>query len=168
MTEQTPGSNPYGTPSTGGPQPIRPYQGALNRVIRVLLRIPVVGEQVGKRLLVLYVVGRKSGKVYEVPVAYTRHEGDLLVGTALHPWVKNIRKDVPVQVSLGGARRRTADAEVLSDSESVVRLSEVIARDNKQWAAFNGMGFDAAGNPNKADAYQSWQQGAVIIRLHLH
>ncbi|MFF0614102.1 hypothetical protein ACFYUD_36095 [Nocardia tengchongensis] len=93
-----------------------------------------------------------------------RHGGDILVGTAKHPWVSNIRKGVPLEVSFGGSRL-TADAEVLADEESVVRLSEAIARDNKQWAKFNGMGFDADGNPNRADAYQSWQQGTVILRL---
>ncbi|MTE14400.1 DUF385 domain-containing protein [Nocardia sp. CT2-14] len=132
--------------------------------MRSLLKVPVLSAQVGKRLCVLHVVGRKSGKPYDVPVAYTRYEGDILVGTAKRPWVSNIRKGVPIEVSFGGPRQ-TADAEVLTDADSVVRLSEVIARDNKQWAKFNGMGTDAAGNPNKADAYQSWQQGCVIIRL---
>ncbi|MGW5226045.1 nitroreductase/quinone reductase family protein [Nocardia niigatensis] len=164
MTEQTPEANPYGTPTTAGPEPIPSYQNLVNTLIRSLLRVPVLSTPVGKRLCVLHVVGRKSGKHYDVPVAYTRHENAILVGTAKRPWVSNIRKGVPIEVSFGGPRH-PADAEVLTDAESVVRLSEVIARDNKQWAKFNGMGFDAAGNPNRADAYQSWEQGAVIIRL---
>ncbi|WP_157535178.1 nitroreductase/quinone reductase family protein [Nocardia inohanensis] len=164
MSEQTPETNPYGTPSTSGPEPIRSYQGTLNKVIRTLLKAPILGRQLGKRLAVLHVTGRKSGKVYDVPIAYTRQGGALLVGTAKHPWVRNIRKDVPIQISMGGPKL-TADAEVFEDAESVVRLSTVIATDNKQWAKFNGIGFDAAGNPNKADAYQSWQQGAVIISV---
>ncbi|AYF79522.1 DUF385 domain-containing protein [Nocardia yunnanensis] len=135
--------------------------------MRVLLKVPLLAPRVGKRLCVLHVVGRKSGKVYDVPVAYTRHEGDILVGTAKRPWVSNIRKGTPLAVSFGGPKR-TADAEVLTDAESVVRLSEVIARDNKQWAKFNGIGLDAQGNPSKADSYQSWQQGCVIIRLSVH
>ncbi|MEV6772150.1 nitroreductase/quinone reductase family protein [Nocardia sp. NPDC051030] len=166
MSEQTPETNPYGTPSTTGPGPIPSYQGVLNNLIRTLLRVPVLGGQVGKRLLVISVTGRKSGKVYDVPVAYTRHDGELLIGTSLRPWVKNIRKDVPVQVSLGGPKR-TADGEVFTDSESVMRLFEIVARDNHANAKFNGIGFDAAGNPNKADIYQTWQQGGVVIRLTL-
>ncbi|MFE3258461.1 nitroreductase family deazaflavin-dependent oxidoreductase [Nocardia sp. NPDC059091] len=164
MTDRTPETNPYGTPTTTGPETIRSYQNLLNTFIRGLLRVPVLSGRVGKRLCVLHVVGRKSGRHYDVPVAYTRHDGDILVGTAKHPWVSNIRKGVPIEVSFGGPRH-TADAEVVTDAESVVRLSEVIARDNEQWAKFNGMGVDAAGNPNLADAYQSWQQGCVIIRL---
>ncbi|MFE3188101.1 nitroreductase family deazaflavin-dependent oxidoreductase [Nocardia sp. NPDC059240] len=167
MTEQTPDTNPYGTPTTSGPEPIRSTQNLLNTFIRSLLKVPLLAPQVGKRLCVLHVVGRKSGKVYDVPVAYTRHDGDILIGTGKHPWVSNIRKGTPIAVSFGGPKH-TADAEVLTDAESVVRLSEVIARDNKQWAKFNGMSIDAQGNPNLADAYQSWQQGCVIIRLTVH
>ncbi|MVU83729.1 DUF385 domain-containing protein [Nocardia sp. ET3-3] len=135
--------------------------------MRGLLKVPFLAPQIGKSLCVLHIIGRKSGKQYDVPVAYTRHEGDILIGTAKRPWVSNIRKGTPLAVSFGGPKR-TADAEVLTDAESVVRLSEVIARDNKQWAKFNGIGLDAQGNPNKADAYQSWQQGCVILRLTVH
>ncbi|MEU1430233.1 hypothetical protein ABZ412_24450 [Nocardia sp. NPDC005746] len=69
-------------------------------------------------------------------------------------------------MSFGGPKH-TADAEVLSDEDTVIRLSEAIARHNKQWAKFNGIGFDAAGAPNRADAYQSWQQGCVSIRFRV-
>lgn len=157
-------ANPYGTPSTTGPEPIGPYQNRINTFMRGLLRVPLLSRQIGKRLCILHVVGRKSGKHYDVPVAYTPSGGDLLIGTAKRPWVSNIRTGEPLEVSFGGPRH-TADVELFTDEESVVRLSEAIARDNKQWAKFNGMGFDADGNPNLADAYQSWQQGTVILRL---
>jgi deazaflavin-dependent oxidoreductase (nitroreductase family) len=166
MTSDSSAPNPYGTPSTSGPGGTMRFQGVMNGLVGLLLRVPGLGSIVGRRLLVLHVVGRKSGKRYDIPVAYTRHEGALLIGTALHPWVKNIRKDVPVQVSMGG-RPRTAAAEVCTDMETVMRLYEIIARDNRQNAGFNGIGFDASGNPNKADIYQTWQQSGAVIRLTL-
>ncbi|MFE6860950.1 nitroreductase/quinone reductase family protein [Nocardia sp. NPDC057668] len=167
MTAQPPETNPFGIPTTTGPQPIRSSQGTLNKFIRVLLRVPVLSGVVGKRLVILHVVGRKTGKVYDVPLAYTRHEGELLIGTANHPWVRNIRKDVPLEISAGGPRR-TMDAEVHTDSESVMRLYEIVARDNARNAAFNGIGFDPDGSPHRADIYQTWQQGGVVIRLTPH
>ncbi|MGW4353120.1 nitroreductase/quinone reductase family protein [Nocardia sp. NPDC004582] len=166
MTDHRPATNPYGTPSTTGPASVHWYQNLINAVIRGLLRAPVLSLRVGKRLCILHVVGRKSGTRYDVPVAYTRHAGDILIGAGTRPWVSNIRSGVPIEVSFGGPRR-PADAEVISDADTVVRLSEDIARDNKQWARYNGIGFDADGNPNRADAYQSWQQGCVIIRLRV-
>ncbi|WP_459959792.1 nitroreductase/quinone reductase family protein [Nocardia sp. IFM 10818] len=164
MSEQTPDANPYGTPSTSGPQPIPSYQRYVNATMRTLLRMPGISSVVGKRLLVIHVTGRKSGKVYDVPVAYTRHGDEILVGTRSLPWVRNIRKDNPVQLSMGGPRR-TADGEVATDNESVMRLYEIIARDNATNAKFNGIGFAPDGSPNKADIYQTWQQGGVVIRL---
>lgn len=166
MTTQPPESNPFGTPSTSGPLPIRAYQGVLNKAINGLLKVPVISGAIGKKLITLHVVGRKSGKVYDIPVAYTRHGDELLIGTSNRPWVRNIGKDIPVEVSMGGPRR-TADAEVFTDSESVMRLYNIIARDNKQNAEFNGIGFDPDGSPHQADIYQTWQKGGVVIRLIL-
>ena len=40
------------------------FQGAANRVVRALLRTPLLARLVGARLLTLYVVGRKSGRRY--------------------------------------------------------------------------------------------------------
>ncbi|GAA5078514.1 nitroreductase family deazaflavin-dependent oxidoreductase [Nocardia iowensis] len=164
MSDAVPGENPYGTPSTTGPQPIPSAQAVTNKIVRTLLRVPAVSGLVGKRLLTLHVVGRKSGKVYDVPVAYTRHNGTLLIGTALRPWVKNLQAGGPVQVSMGG-KPRTFDPVVHTEQRDVMRLYEVIARDNATNAKFNGIGFTADGSPNKADLYQTWQQGGVVIAL---
>lgn len=164
MTEQPPAENPYGTPSTTGPEPMRSYQGTVNRVVRTLLRLPVISGFIGKHLLTLHVVGRKSGKVYDVPVAYTDHNGTLLIGTALRPWVKNLQAGDPVEASLG-SKPRTFVPVVHTGEQDVMRLYEVIARDNKTNAKFNGIGFAADGSPNQADLYQTWQQGGVVIAL---
>lgn len=65
-------------------------QGLVNRIVRGLLRTPLACRVLGNRLVTLYVVGRKSGRHYTVPVAYTRDEGTLLVGTPFatgrSPW----------------------------------------------------------------------------------
>ena len=56
-------------------------QNLVNRIIRGLLRTPLLSRLAGRRLVTVYVTGRTSGRRYAVPVAYTRHEGDLLIGT---------------------------------------------------------------------------------------
>jgi hypothetical protein len=56
-------------------------QGPVNRVIRALLRTPLLCHAVGKRLITVYVVGRKSGRHCAVPVAYARHDGSILIGS---------------------------------------------------------------------------------------
>jgi hypothetical protein len=162
-SESTPAAA-YGKPTTSGPQPIASYQGALNGFIKGLLRVPLISRLVGSKLLTFTVVGRKSGKTYVIPVAYTRHQGQLLVGTRLWPWVKNLRPGEPVTIRLKG-RQRLADWELFTDEQTVVELYDVIARDNHQNAKFAGIGFAPDGSPNPADLHQAWAKGCAVIRL---
>jgi hypothetical protein len=165
-SESTPAPAVYGKPTTSGPQPIASYQGALNGFIKSLLRVPVISRAVGAKLLTFTVVGRKSGKTYVIPVAYTKHEGRLLVGTRMWPWVKNLRPGEPATVRLKG-RQRLADWELLTDEQTVIELYRVIAIDNHANAKFAGIGFAPDGSPNPADLYQAWAKGCVVIRLSL-
>jgi hypothetical protein len=154
----------FGTPTTSGPKPIAPYQNAVNRLMRVLLRTPLLSLGIGKRLLAFNLVGRKSGKKYVIPVAYTRHEGKLLVGVIAKKWASNIRPGEPVSITLLG-RKRLADVVIRRDEASVVQLFDVIARDNHAHAAFSGVGYDADGSPHRADLLQAYEKGAVVIEL---
>ena len=174
----TPASIPASTPaSTPASPPASPpggsgvraetlaWQGAANSIVRGLLRVPLVSRVVGKRLITVYVVGRKSGKRYAVPVAYTRHEGTLLIGTPFG-WGRNLRTGVPVEVRFKG-RRRVADVLVRTDEDAVVEDYAVMARDNRNFADFNKIGFDEQGDPDPADLRLAWAAGARAFRLTL-
>ncbi len=138
-------------------------QDLVNRIVRGLLRTPLISRLVGSRLITVYVVGRKSGRRYPVPVAYTRHEGDLLVGTPFG-WGRNLRTGEPVAIRLKG-RRRLADVRVLTEEHDVVDAYAVMARGNHNFAKFNRIGFDPAGNPVPADLHLAWAAGARAFRL---
>jgi len=140
-----------------------PLQGLLNRMMRGLLRAPLLGRLLGSRLIVIYAVGRKTGKRYAVPVAYTRSEGHLLVGTPC-AWGRNLRTGQPVEILLKG-KVCTADVEVVTDEPGVVAAYATMARDNRQFASLNGIGLDAAGEPNADDLHLAWQAGARAFRL---
>jgi deazaflavin-dependent oxidoreductase (nitroreductase family) len=138
-------------------------QNTANRVVRVLLRTPLLARLIGTRLLTVYVVGRKTGKRYAVPVAYSRHEGVLMFGTEFR-WVRNLRTGEPVEIRLAG-RRRTADVTVTTDEAGVVADYGVLARDNHQFARFNRIALDDAGEPDPADLHRRWAAGARSVRL---
>ena len=138
-------------------------QSLVNRIIRGLLRVPLVSRLVGSRLVTVYVVGRKSGRRYTVPVAYTRHEADLLIGTPFG-WGRNLRTGEAVAIRLKG-RRRLADVRVLADERGVVDAYAVMARENHAFAKFNNIGFDPDGNPVPADLHLAWAAGARAFRL---
>jgi F420H(2)-dependent quinone reductase len=128
-------------------------QDLVNRIVRGLLRTPLLSRLAGRRLVTLYIVGRKSGRRYALPVAYTRHEGDLLIGTPFG-WGRNLRTGEAVTIRLKG-RRRLADVLVLADEQEVVDA----------YAKFNDIGFDSAGNPVPADLRLAWTAGARAFRL---
>jgi deazaflavin-dependent oxidoreductase (nitroreductase family) len=138
-------------------------QALANRVVRGLLRTPLLSSAVGGRLVTLYVVGRKSGRRYTVPVAYTRQGDDLLIGTPFG-WGRNLRTGEPVQIRLKG-RLRQAGVQVYKDEADVTRAYAAMCRDNKQFAKFNKIGFDAAGNPDPDDLHLAWMAGARAFRL---
>lgn len=138
-------------------------QGLVNRLVRGVLRTPILCRAAGARLITLYVVGRKSGRRYAIPVAYTRHEGRLLVGTPF-AWGRNLRTGEPVQIRLRG-RRVQAEVEVISDEPGVVEAYAIMARDNRQFARLNGIGLDAAGEPSRDDLHLAFAAGARAFRF---
>src|SRR3954447_6913529 len=116
------------------------FQTAANAVTRALLRVPLLNRLVGRRLIVIDVVGRTSGKHYQVPVAYTRHDGELLVGTPFH-WGRNLRTGEPVTILLKG-RRAAAEVALLTADTEAVRSYEHRLGHNRQFAAFNKIGLN--------------------------
>jgi F420H(2)-dependent quinone reductase len=151
----------------GGKSPSAPstpaMQGFANRLVRGLLRTPLISRAMGNRLVILYILGRKSGRRYSIPVAYTRHEGDMLIGTPFG-WGRNLRTGEPVEIRLKG-KRRTADVVAYSAEADVTSAYELMTRDNRTFANFNKVGFDADGNPRPEDLHRAWADGARAFRL---
>ncbi len=139
------------------------FQGLANRIVRTLLATPLLARVVGKRLITIHAVGRKSGKRYTVPVAYTRDGADMLIG-APFAWARNLRTGEPVEVRYLG-RLRKADVRVHTDEADVVKYYDVICRDNHNFASINKVGLDAAGNPDPEDMKLAWAAGARVLRL---
>ncbi len=152
-----------GQPAPGVRAQTLAWQGLANRIVRGLLRTPLVCRLAGRRLITVYAVGRKSGRHYTVPVAYTRHDGSLLIGTPF-AWGRNLRTGEPVDIRLKG-KRRPAEVQVRTDEAGVVELYAVMARDNHSFAKFNKIGFGPAGTPDPEDLHLAWAAGARAIRL---
>jgi deazaflavin-dependent oxidoreductase (nitroreductase family) len=140
-------------------------QGVANVVMRGLLSTPGIAGGIGKYLIILYVVGRKSGRHYTIPVAYTQHEGAILVGTPFG-WGKNLRTGEPLDVRYKG-KRHTANVEVVKDESGVVTLYDAMCRDNHNFAKFNKVRLEKDGTPNAEDLRAAWQAGARAFKLTL-
>ncbi len=149
---------------TGRARTLR-LQGLVNQLVRGLLRAPLLCRLVGRRLITVYVIGRKSGRHYTIPVAYARQERALLVGTQFS-WIRNLRTGEPVEIRLLG-KRRSADVQVLADETGVVEHLAVMARDNHQFAKFNRIDLDQRGDPRPDDLHLAWVAGARVALLTL-
>jgi hypothetical protein len=139
------------------------FQKAANRVVRALLRTPFLCRLAGRRLITIYVIGRKSGRCYPIPVAYTRHADGLLVGTQFS-WVRNLRHGEAVEIRLRG-KRQPVLVELISDPAGVAECYSIMARDNRQFAKFNNIGFDEHGVPQQRDLDLAWVAGARALLL---
>ncbi len=163
VNSEPPNSSPNRQPTSGARAQTLAVQGLVNRIVRGMLRTPLLCRVVGNRLITVYVVGRHSGRHYAVPVAYTRHDGILLIGTSF-AWGRNLRTGEPVDIRFRG-KRRPAGVEVLVDEAGVVEHYAVMARDNHNFAKFNKVGLDQAGNPSPEDLHLAWGAGARALRL---
>lgn len=161
MSDANPASG--GQLTSGGRAQKLALQGLVNGLIRGVLRTPLLSRAAGKRLITMYVIGRKSGRRYTVPVAYTRHNGAILIGTEF-AWVRNLRTGEPVDIRLAG-KRRSADVRVITDEAGVVEYYRLMARDNRQWASFNKIAIDRAGNPSPDDLHSAWAAGGRAVVL---
>jgi hypothetical protein len=165
MTEQPTYQTAAGGPlGTAQPRPQKmAIQGAVNRLMLGVLRTPGLSQLAGKRLVTLYIVGRKSGRKYTIPVAYTKDKEDLLIGTPFG-WGRNLRTGEPLAIRLKG-RLRQADVRAYTSEADVTGLYAEMTKDNKAFANFNKVGFDADGNPKSDDLRAAWAGGARAFRL---
>jgi deazaflavin-dependent oxidoreductase (nitroreductase family) len=152
-----------GAPRTAQRAQRLPGQRALNVLVRGLLRTPGLAQIVGRRLVTLYVVGRKSGRRYYIPVAYMSEGNDLLIGTSSQ-WGRNLASGEPVAIRLKG-RRRWATARVSSTEADVAAAYSAMARANATFAKFNHIHRHADGEPDRDDLHLAWAGGARAIRL---
>ena len=148
--------------SANGSQTL-PTQGLVNQIVRGLLHAPGLSKVVGSRLLTVYVTGRKSGRRYILPVAYTRYDGALLIGSSF-AWGRNLRTGEPVEILLQG-KKRLADVQVFKDEAEVAKAYTVICKDNHNFAQFNKISIGPDGEPDPDDLHAAWAAGARAFRL---
>jgi hypothetical protein len=96
-----------------------------NRLIAGLLRSPL-HPLVSRRLMLITVTGRRTGREHTLPVMYTR-SGEVLTVPVMWPerklWWRNLRDGAPVSVRLNGRELRAhAEAIAGTDGETTVRV----------------------------------------------
>ena len=98
---------------------------ALVRLVNPVVRRLVEAGLGGGSLLVLHVRGRRSGRVYDVPVGYHLVDGVVTVLTDSR-WRHNLSPSSEVEVTLRGVRAPWR-ATVTEDPEQVLQVHDALA-----------------------------------------
>jgi deazaflavin-dependent oxidoreductase (nitroreductase family) len=136
-----------------------------NPMMAWLLRSPLHGL-ISKSFMLVTYTGRKSGRVYTIPVNYVQN-GSVLTVTSYRQrtWWRNLRGGAPVSVRLQG-RELQATGEVIEDDEGVAAALNTYLQNAPGSAKYFQVGLDASGRPEAADVLQA-ARDRVMIRIQL-
>jgi hypothetical protein len=92
-----------------------------------LINAPLVGRVVGRGLVVIRYVGRRSGKTFEIPVGYRRSGADLIIGVtapdAKNWWRNFLDEGGPITLLNLRGRDRTGHAVANRDAKGRVTVT---------------------------------------------
>ena len=100
---------------------------ALNVPMRGVLSLPFP-TPLGRRLMLVTHIGRKTGRAYRQPVSYVR-DGDTLLTPGGGAWTRNLREGQPINARLAGKKVQLRP-DLVSDPDEVVSLLERMATAN--------------------------------------
>lgn len=139
-----------------------PLQKFFDAVVRGLLRSPLHPVLSG-RLAVVTVTGRKTGRVYQVPVGYVEHDGEILVGSP-GTWTRNLRGGAPASVRVRG-RELPMRGEVITDADQAAPLYKAVLARNPTHGRFVGITLDEQGEPRREQLRTAFERGIVLVRF---
>jgi hypothetical protein len=103
----------------------------VNRLAVALLDAPVLGRIVGRGLVKIRYVGRRSGKTVKLPVGYRRSGGDIIIGVAApdaKTWWRNFVGDGgPIELLGLDGRDRLAHAVANRDGQGRVSVTVTVS-----------------------------------------
>jgi hypothetical protein len=113
----------------------------INVPMRRVLSLPFP-TPLGRRLMVITLTGRKTGRIYRQPVSYV-DDGDTLLTPGGGAWTRNLREDTAVPARVNGKTVQLRP-ELVRDPDEVVRLLGLMAQRNPRITSFVPF-FDKAG-----------------------
>lgn len=154
-------------PGTTRPPLSRRLQARFFRVanvpMRLILGLPVP-TPLGRNLMLAFIIGRKTGRIYRQPLSYVR-DGDALLTPGGGKWKFNLVSGAPVRIRLRG-KDISATPELVGDVDQVGRLLRVMAAGNPAAARFVGIQRGADGSFDRDGVARAVQYGFRIVRWH--
>jgi hypothetical protein len=135
----------------------------VNIPMRRVLQLPFE-TPISRRLMLLHLIGRKSGRAYRQPVSYMV-DGATLLSPGGGNWKLNLREGEPIWVRLRGRDRR-ARPEFIRDPSEVERLLLTMMRANPRMTSFVPF-IGSDGRIDQASLSLAVARGFCIIRWHV-
>ena len=139
----------------------RPLNAAMATVLSSPLHVVV-----SRRLLLMLIPGRRTGKIYRVPAGYAQRGDELFIGTGATQWRHNLEAATEITVILRGDSWR-AHPEVITDEDRVAALYGHILAAGLVHARYAGIHADPDGSPHRADLHNALANGVALVRLTL-
>jgi deazaflavin-dependent oxidoreductase (nitroreductase family) len=136
-----------------------------NPIMEWVLKSPLHGMLSGNTMIV-YFIGRKSGKAYHVPVGYLHKNDSLLtVSSKQRTWWRNLRGGADVTILLKG-KLVSAHAQVAEDNQGVAEGLKDFIGENQQAARIFGVKLGVNGQLEPESLQQATRE-RVIVRTSL-
>jgi hypothetical protein len=136
----------------------------VNVPMRRMLALPFPTPP-GKRLMLAYITGRKTGKIYRQPISYVR-DGATLLTPGGGKWKLNLTDGTPVRLRIRG-HDHYARPELVRDQATIVELLDVLAAGNPMASRFIALPKDPDGRPDPQRLALAIKNGFCIVRWHL-
>lgn len=136
----------------------------VNVPMRVILGLPFATPLSG-RLMLTFVIGRKTGKSYRQPVSYVS-DGDTLLTPGGGKWKLNLVEGKPVRLRLAG-KDVQAGPELVEDIDQVDRLLSLILAGNPSVRSFVGIPKGSNGDWDRERLRAAIHYGFRVVRWHL-
>ncbi|HZR49446.1 MAG TPA: nitroreductase/quinone reductase family protein [Streptosporangiaceae bacterium] len=136
----------------------------VNVPMRTVLGLPFA-TPLGKRLMLVFFTGRRTGRSYRQPLSYVKEEGVLLTPGGGN-WKFNLADGKPVRIRLRG-RDLQARPELVRDPGEVQRLLGIMVAANPMIGRFIPIPRDPDGRFDQQRLDAALTYGFRIVRWHL-
>jgi hypothetical protein len=149
------------TPPLDPGRALRRLTRAINVPMRHILSLPFP-TPLSKRLMLLILTGRRTGKIYRQPVSYVR-QGDVLLTPGGGNWTLNLHPGQPERIRLAG-HDITACPDLVEDLDEIDELMTVITVGNPAAGRFVPIPRGGDGHLDRTALANAVAHGFRIIR----
>lgn len=135
----------------------------INVPMRAMLGLPFP-TPAGRRLMLLRLTGRKTGRTYRQPVSYVR-DGETLLTPGGGRWKFNLVEGRAVPIRLRG-RDIEAVPEIITDADEVDRLLTVMTASSPMVKRFVAVPQDPDGHFDRSRLQTAIDHGFRVVRWH--